>query len=147
MNIATCARNARPSWKATSERRYRDGDRVRHARWGDGIVINSKLRRGEQFQFTWKDDSSIGDGRTTIWVHPHCSIAYKFYGSRKPAIAASTEPTTAAGSISARRSTRLRVSRSRVAITVQPVRWVQAQIHPRAPYGDTYTAVPRATQW
>ena len=24
------------------ERRYRDGDRVRHARWGDGIVVSSR---------------------------------------------------------------------------------------------------------
>jgi DNA helicase II / ATP-dependent DNA helicase PcrA len=30
------------------ERRYRDGDRVRHARWGDGIVVNSKLTRSDE---------------------------------------------------------------------------------------------------
>jgi hypothetical protein len=30
------------------ERRYRDGDRVRHARWGDGIVITSKLTRDDE---------------------------------------------------------------------------------------------------
>ena len=38
------------------ERRYRDGDRVRHARWGDGIVINSKLTRDdEEVQVAFKD--------------------------------------------------------------------------------------------
>jgi DNA helicase-2/ATP-dependent DNA helicase PcrA len=30
------------------ERRYRDGDRVRHARWGDGIVVSSKLTRSDE---------------------------------------------------------------------------------------------------
>lgn len=50
------------------------------------MVIAAKLRRGEAFNFTWKDDSSIGDGRTTVWVHPRCSIVYKFYGSRRPAV-------------------------------------------------------------
>ncbi|HEY7735337.1 MAG TPA: UvrD-helicase domain-containing protein [Candidatus Limnocylindrales bacterium] len=30
------------------ERRYRDGDRVHHARWGDGIVVTSKLTRSDE---------------------------------------------------------------------------------------------------
>jgi DNA helicase-2/ATP-dependent DNA helicase PcrA len=30
------------------ERRYRDGDRVRHAKWGDGIVVTSKLTRSDE---------------------------------------------------------------------------------------------------
>ncbi len=50
------------------------------------IVIGSKLRRGEAFHFSWRDDPSTGDGRTTIWVHPHASLVYKFYGSRRPAL-------------------------------------------------------------
>jgi hypothetical protein len=38
------------------ERRYRDGDRIRHARWGDGIVITSKLTRDdEEVQVAFKD--------------------------------------------------------------------------------------------
>ena len=38
------------------ERRYRDGDRVRHARWGDGIVISSRLTRDdEEVQVAFKD--------------------------------------------------------------------------------------------
>lgn len=48
------------------------------------LVIGSKLRRGEPFHFTWKDDTSIGDGRTTVWVHPRSSLVYKYYGSRRP---------------------------------------------------------------
>ncbi|MGL4256729.1 ATP-dependent DNA ligase [Microbacterium sp.] len=50
------------------------------------VVIGTKLRRGEPFYFTWKDDTSIGDGRTTVWVHPRCSLVYKYYGSRKPRV-------------------------------------------------------------
>lgn len=50
------------------------------------IVIGAKLRRGEPFHFTWKDDASIGNGRTTVWVHPQCSLVYKFYGGRTPRI-------------------------------------------------------------
>lgn len=48
------------------------------------LVIGTKLRRGEPFYFTWKDDASIGDGRTTVWIHQHCSLVFKYYGSRTP---------------------------------------------------------------
>jgi hypothetical protein len=50
------------------------------------LVIGAKLRRNEAFFFAWKDDPASGDGRTTIWVHPRIPIAFKFYGSRSPAI-------------------------------------------------------------
>ncbi|ONI65266.1 ATP-dependent DNA ligase [Leifsonia sp. ALI-44-B] len=50
------------------------------------IVITSKLRRGESFSFAWKDDDAIGDGRTTIWIHPSVSLVYKFHGGRPPII-------------------------------------------------------------
>ena len=46
------------------ERRYRDGDRVRHARLGDGIVISSKLTRDdEEVQVAFKDPTV---GRKTL---------------------------------------------------------------------------------
>ena len=46
----------RPRPIVPGERRYRDGDRVRHARWGDGIVITSKLTRDdEEVQVAFKD--------------------------------------------------------------------------------------------
>ncbi|MFB8387786.1 ATP-dependent DNA ligase [Microbacterium sp. NPDC055910] len=48
------------------------------------VTITTKLRRGEPFTFVWKDDTSIGDGRTMVWLHPGLSIVYKFYGSRMP---------------------------------------------------------------
>jgi DNA helicase-2/ATP-dependent DNA helicase PcrA len=42
------------------ERRYRDGDRVRHARWGDGIVVMSKLTRSDEEVTVGFKDASIG---------------------------------------------------------------------------------------
>ena len=46
------------------ERQYRDGDRVRHARWGDGIVVMSKLTRSdEEVTVAFKDPSV---GRKTV---------------------------------------------------------------------------------
>ncbi len=50
------------------------------------MVIGAKVRRREAFYFSWRDDSSVGDGRTTVWVHPGSSIVYKYYGSRQPTI-------------------------------------------------------------
>ncbi|AZS37452.1 hypothetical protein CVS47_02089 [Microbacterium lemovicicum] len=47
-------------------------------------TITTKLRRGEPFTFVWKDDNSIGDGRTLVWIHPGASLVFKFYGSRRP---------------------------------------------------------------
>jgi len=49
-------------------------------------VIAAKLRRGESFLFTWIDDDSTGDGRTTIWVHPRADLGFKYFGKRPPSI-------------------------------------------------------------
>ena len=46
------------------ERQFRDGDRVRHARWGDGIIVNSKLTRtDEEITVAFKDAAV---GRKTV---------------------------------------------------------------------------------
>jgi len=50
------------------------------------IVIGAKLRRGESFYFSWADDSSVGNGRSSIWLHPSIPLFYKFFGSKQPAI-------------------------------------------------------------
>ncbi len=50
------------------------------------LVITAKLRRGEPFAFTWKEDPSIGGGRTTVWVHAGSAIVYKYHGSRQPSV-------------------------------------------------------------
>lgn len=50
------------------------------------IVIGLKLRRGESFYFSWRDDQRVGDGRTSIWLSPDIPLVYKYYGSRQPSI-------------------------------------------------------------
>lgn len=50
------------------------------------VVIGTKLRRGEPFYFSWRDDSSVGDGRTSVWLHQALPLVFKFYGSRRPAL-------------------------------------------------------------
>ncbi|WP_091227184.1 ATP-dependent DNA ligase [Microbacterium sp. 3J1] len=50
------------------------------------LVITAKLRRGEPFAFSWKDDRSTGDGKTTVWLHPQSVIVFKYFGSRLPAV-------------------------------------------------------------
>ena len=56
------ARPARPI--IPGERQFRDGDRVRHARWGDGIIVSSKLTRSdEEVTVVFKDPAV---GRKTV---------------------------------------------------------------------------------
>jgi hypothetical protein len=50
------------------------------------IVIASKFRRNESFNFSWVKEPSAGSGRTTIWMHPAIPLVYDFLGSRTPAI-------------------------------------------------------------
>lgn len=50
------------------------------------LVITAKLRRGEPFTFTWREDASVGGGRTTVWIHPASAIVYKYFGGRQPSI-------------------------------------------------------------
>ncbi len=50
------------------------------------VVIAAKLRRGEPFAMSWKDDPAIGDGRSTIWLHPGVELHFKYSGSRPPAL-------------------------------------------------------------
>jgi DNA helicase II / ATP-dependent DNA helicase PcrA len=42
------------------ERQYRDGDRVRHVRWGDGIVVSSKLTRSDEEVIVAFRDPAVG---------------------------------------------------------------------------------------
>jgi hypothetical protein len=51
------------------------------------IVMAGKLRRGEGFLFSWKEEAAgASAGRTTIWVHPSLPLVYKYAGSRAPTI-------------------------------------------------------------
>lgn len=49
-------------------------------------VITAKLRRGEPFPFSWREDVSVGGGRTTVWLHSMSSLVFKYHGSRQPTI-------------------------------------------------------------
>jgi DNA helicase-2/ATP-dependent DNA helicase PcrA len=42
------------------ERQFRDGDRVRHAAWGEGIVVTSKLTRSDEEVTVAFKDAAIG---------------------------------------------------------------------------------------
>ena len=42
------------------ERRYRDGDRIHHVRWGDGIVVTSKLTRDDEEVTVAFRDPAVG---------------------------------------------------------------------------------------
>jgi hypothetical protein len=55
---ATPARPTRPI--IPGERLFRDGDRVRHGRWGDGIVVTSKLTRTDEEVTVAFKDASVG---------------------------------------------------------------------------------------
>jgi hypothetical protein len=50
------------------------------------IVITTKFRRGESFNFSWVKDTETGSGRTTLWMHPAIPLLYEFSGNRVPAI-------------------------------------------------------------
>lgn len=50
------------------------------------IVIVNSIRRGQSFVFSWKDDAAVGDGRSSIWIHPYCSLHFKFAGGKSPSI-------------------------------------------------------------
>jgi ATP-dependent DNA helicase UvrD/PcrA len=58
---ATGAGSVRPKRPIIpGERQYHDGDRVRHARWGDGIVVTSKLTRSDEEITVAFKDPAIG---------------------------------------------------------------------------------------
>ena len=46
------------------------------------LVIGAKLRRNEGFFFAWKDDPSVGDGRSSIWLSPAIPLYFRYSGSK-----------------------------------------------------------------
>ena len=45
-------------------------------------VVIAKLRRGESFLLSWTDSITIGDGRSSVWIHSDCDLHFKFDGSQ-----------------------------------------------------------------
>lgn len=41
-------------------------------------AIETKLRRGEPFMFTWKVDMAAGSGRNSVWVHRNSMLVFKY---------------------------------------------------------------------
>ena len=59
--VRETAPTARPPRLAIpGERQFRDGDRVRHVRWGDGIVVSSKLTRSDEEVIVAFRDPAVG---------------------------------------------------------------------------------------
>lgn len=50
------------------------------------VVIAMKLRRGESFTFSWKDDREVEDGRTAIWIDRTIPMVFRYSGGRAPVI-------------------------------------------------------------
>lgn len=50
------------------------------------VVVIIKLRRNEGFAFSWKDPADVGDGRSSIWIHPSIPLYFKFSSSKQPAL-------------------------------------------------------------
>jgi hypothetical protein len=50
------------------------------------IVIVQRLRLGDRFAMSWRDPSDLGEGRSSIWLHPEVDLYFKFDGARMPAI-------------------------------------------------------------
>lgn len=42
------------------------------------IVISAKLRRQEGFFFSWKDDPTVGNGRSSIWIEKSIPLYFVF---------------------------------------------------------------------
>jgi hypothetical protein len=50
------------------------------------VVIWAKVRRGEQFGFTWVDPERTSFGRTAVWISPHVPLTFQYFGSKMPTI-------------------------------------------------------------
>ena len=50
------------------------------------LVIGAKLRRNESFFFSWKDDISVGDGRSSIWLSSSIPLYFRYSGSKPVSI-------------------------------------------------------------
>ncbi|WP_431277514.1 ATP-dependent DNA ligase [Leifsonia poae] len=50
------------------------------------IVVGLKLRRKEGFFFSWRDEQSVGDGRSAIWIDPAIPLLFRYSGGRPPKI-------------------------------------------------------------
>jgi hypothetical protein len=45
------------------------------------IVVGAKLRRGESFYFSWRDDRTVGEGRSSVWIAPSIPLCFTYASS------------------------------------------------------------------
>jgi hypothetical protein len=50
------------------------------------VVIVTKLRRRENFTFTWDYPTSNGSGRMSLWMDAAIPLQFRFYGGREPSL-------------------------------------------------------------
>ncbi|HEY0258379.1 MAG TPA: ATP-dependent DNA ligase [Lacisediminihabitans sp.] len=50
------------------------------------LAMGQKLRRHEGFFFSWKDETVVGDGRSTLWIETSIPLVFRYNGGRMPAI-------------------------------------------------------------
>jgi hypothetical protein len=48
------------------------------------VVVGSKLRRGESFFFSWKENQRTEDRRSSVWLSPGIPLMFKYSGGRSP---------------------------------------------------------------
>lgn len=45
------------------------------------LVIGAKLRRGESFFFSWKEEVAVGSGRSSVWLAPGLPLYFRYLES------------------------------------------------------------------
>lgn len=50
------------------------------------VVIGAKLRRHEAFYFSWRNETSVGSGRCTLWLDHSIPLYFKYASSDRPSI-------------------------------------------------------------
>lgn len=50
------------------------------------IVIGSKLRRHESFFFSWTDDPTVGNGRSSVWLDACIPLYFTYDNRRTPLV-------------------------------------------------------------
>jgi hypothetical protein len=50
------------------------------------VVVSAKLRRHESFMLNWRDDESVGGGRSSVWIGPQNDLHFKYSGNQLPKI-------------------------------------------------------------
>ncbi|PPG43122.1 ATP-dependent DNA ligase [Pseudoclavibacter sp. RFBA6] len=45
-------------------------------------VVAAKLRRGEPFLLTWRNDALTGGGRDTVWMSANVPVLFNYRGKR-----------------------------------------------------------------